>query len=95
MNKQELILAVAKQSGDSAAAAGRSITAVFEVITSELKAGREVSVVGFGRFHTAKRAARQGRNPRTGASIKIPARRVPRFSAGKPLKDAVDRRKPK
>ncbi|HEX7323798.1 MAG TPA: HU family DNA-binding protein [Rhodanobacteraceae bacterium] len=93
MNKQELMLAVAEKSGDSVAAAGRSIAAVFDVITSELKAGREVSVVGFGRFHTAKRAARKGHNPRTGASLKIPARRVPKFTAGQTLKRAVDRRK--
>ncbi|HEX7325887.1 MAG TPA: HU family DNA-binding protein [Rhodanobacteraceae bacterium] len=95
MNKQDLVVAVAKQSGDSVAATRRSIAAVFEVITAELKAGREVTIVGFGRFHTAKRAARKGHNPRTGAGLKIPARRVPKFTAGQTLKRAVDRRKTK
>ncbi|MGH8117682.1 MAG: HU family DNA-binding protein [Rhodanobacteraceae bacterium] len=95
MNKQELIVAVAKKSGGTAAATGHSVAAVFEVIAAELKAGHEVSVMGFGKFHAVKRAARKGHNPRTGEAIKVPARRVPKFSAGQTLKDTVDRRKAK
>ena len=67
-----------------------AVDAVFSVITGELKKGGDVRLVGFGNFTVSKRAASTGRNPQTGAEVKIPARTVPKFSAGKGLKDAVN-----
>jgi DNA-binding protein HU-beta len=89
MNKAELIEAVAAQSGLSKADADRAINAMTQTITKSLKKGNPVALVGFGTFKVSKRAARLGRNPQTGATLKIPARKVPRFTAGKTLKDAV------
>ncbi len=89
MNKAELIEAVAAQTGLSKADADRAINAMTQSITKSLKKGNPVALVGFGTFKVSKRAARLGRNPQTGATLKIPARKVPRFTAGKTLKDAV------
>jgi DNA-binding protein HU-beta len=89
MNKSELIEAVAKSTGLSKADSDRAISAVVENVTKALKKGGTVALVGFGTFKVSKRNARMGRNPQTGAAIKIAARKVPRFVAGKTLKDAV------
>ena len=72
------------------AQAGAAVDAVLEAITASLKSGDEVRLVGFGTFSVGKRAARSGRNPRTGATIKIKAAKVPKFRPGKALKDAVN-----
>ena len=89
MNKQELIEAIAKQADLSKAEAGRAVDATVQVIKTSLKKGSRVSLVGFGTFHVSKRAARMGRNPRTGAEIKIRAAKTPKFKPGKALKDSV------
>jgi DNA-binding protein HU-beta len=89
-NKSDLIEAIAKSADISKAAAGRALDATIESITKTLKKGELVSLVGFGTFYVGKRAARNGRNPRTGATIKIKAAKVPKFRAGKGLKDAVN-----
>ena len=89
MNKSELIDAVADKAGLSKTDAGRAIESAFEIITRALKKNDKVALVGFGTFTVRKRAARQGRNPKTGAVIKIPAGKTPGFKAGKALKDAV------
>ena len=90
MNKAELIDAVAGSASLSKADAGRAVDAVVDSITKALKQGQQVSVVGFGTFSVKHRAARQGRNPRTGETIEISASNVPGFKAGKALKDAVN-----
>ena len=90
MNKAELVDAVAGASNLSKADAGRAVDAVVDSITSALKRGEQVSVVGFGTFSVKHRAARSGRNPRTGETIQIKASNVPGFKAGKGLKDAVN-----
>ena len=90
MNKQDLIDAIAAASGLSKAAAGRALNATTDAVTKSLKKGDSVTLVGFGTFKTSKRAARNGRNPRTGATIKIAARKAPVFTAGKALKDALN-----
>jgi DNA-binding protein HU-beta len=90
MNKAELIEAVAAEANLSKADAGRAVDAVVDSITSALGKGQQVSVVGFGTFSVKHRAARSGRNPRTGETIAIPASNVPGFKAGKALKDAVN-----
>ena len=89
MNKDDLIRAVAEQAQMTKANAAQAVNAVFESITGSLKKGDPVTLVGFGSFKVSKRAARQGRNPRTGEPISIAAATVPSFSAGKGLKDAV------
>ena len=89
MNKSELIDAIAKRADLSKAAAGRALDAAIETINSSLKKGGKVTLVGFGTFSVSKRAARTGRNPRSGAEIKIKAAKVPKFKPGKALKDAV------
>jgi DNA-binding protein HU-beta len=89
MNKSELIDHVATQADISKAAAGRAVEAVIGGITQALKKGQSVSLVGFGTFSVTKRAARSGRNPRTGAAIKIKASKAPKFRPGKALKDAI------
>ncbi len=89
-NKSDLIEAFAKSADISKAAAGRALDATIESIKKSLKKGELVSLVGFGTFYVGKRAARNGRNPRTGATIKIKAAKVPKFRAGKGLKDAVN-----
>ncbi len=90
MNKIELIEHVAKQADISKAAAGRALEAVVGGIRTSLKKGNSVTLVGFGTFSIGKRAARSGRNPRTGAAIKIKAAKVPKFRPGKALKDALN-----
>jgi DNA-binding protein HU-beta len=90
MNKSELIEAVAKYADISKAAAEKAIDGTLSSIRGTLKKGSSVTLVGFGTFKVGKRAARIGRNPRTGEAIKIKAARVPKFSAGKALKDAVN-----
>jgi DNA-binding protein HU-beta len=89
MTKQELIEKVAKQTGLSKAAANKTIDSIVDSIKTTLKKGQKVTLVGFGTFSVSKRKARTGRNPQTGAAIKIKAHKVPKFSAGKTLKDAV------
>ena len=90
MNKNDVVAAVADKTGMSKAAATEAVEATFDVITSALKMGDEVKIIGFGSFTVAKRAASMGRNPRTGASIQIAASKTPKFKAGKGLKDAVN-----
>tara|TARA_B100000315_G_C14260236_1_gene443794 strand:- start:133 stop:405 length:273 start_codon:yes stop_codon:yes gene_type:complete len=90
MNKDDLIAKVANNVGVSKSDAAKSVDAVFSNITSSLKGGNEVRLVGFGTFIVANRAATTGRNPRTGESIQIPAKKVPKFRAGKALKDTVN-----
>lgn len=90
MNKAELVDAVAGAANLSKADAGRAVDAVVSSIASSLKRGEQVSVVGFGTFSVKHRAARAGRNPRTGETIQIKASNVPGFKAGKALKDAVN-----
>ena len=89
MTKAELIAKIAEKSGLSKADAGKALNATVESITAALKKGDKVALVGFGTFETRKRAARKGKNPQTGAEIKIPATTTPAFKAGKGLKDAV------
>ena len=89
MTKQELIAKIAKDTGSSKAGAAAALDSLIEGITKSLKKGQPITFVGFGTFKTAQRKARTARNPQTGASIKIPKRRVVRFTAGKGLKDAV------
>jgi DNA-binding protein HU-beta len=90
VNKSELINAVAESADISKAAAGRALDAAMHAVQAALKKGDMVTLVGFGSFYLGKRAARAGRNPRTGAEIKIKAAKVPKFRAGKALKDAVN-----
>ena len=90
MNKSELIDAIAKHADISKAAAGRALDATVNSIKGSLKKGEIVTLVGFGSFFVGKRSARQGRNPQTGAPIRIKAAKVPKFRAGKALKDSVD-----
>jgi len=90
VNKAELIDAVADGADISKADATRAVDAVVEQITTALTKGDQVTLVGFGTFSVKDRAARTGRNPRTGEAIDIPASKVPGFKAGKALKDAVN-----
>ncbi len=85
-----MIDAIAKSAGLSKASAGDALDATLAAIRVTLKKGQSVTLVGFGTFKVGKRAARTGRNPRTGEAIKIRAAKVPKFSAGKALKDAVN-----
>ena len=90
MNQSELVDAIAEEADISKASAGRALDAAIDAITGSLKKGDAVSLVGFGTFSVKHRAARQGRNPQTGATIQISAANVPSFKAGKALKDAVN-----
>jgi len=90
MNKNELVAAVAEDSGLSKADAAKAVDGVFDAITSSLKDGNEVRLVGFGTFSVSRRQATTGRNPRTGESIQIPASNQPKFKAGKGLKTSVN-----
>lgn len=92
MTKTELINEVAEKSGLTKKDSGKAIDAVFDVMTKALAKGEKVTLVGFGSFEVRKREARKGRNPQTGAEIKIAARKVPVFRAGKALKDAVGKK---
>ena len=90
MNKAELIDAVAEDAGLSKTLAAAAVDAVVDNITSSLKKGDQVTLVGFGTFAVRDRAARSGRNPQTGETIQIKAAKVPAFKPGKALKDAVN-----
>jgi DNA-binding protein HU-beta len=89
VNKNDLVTAVASSTGLSKSDSAKAVDGVFEAITGELKTGGEVRLVGFGTFTVAQRAAAEGRNPRTGAKITIPASKQPKFKAGKGLRDSV------
>ena len=93
MNKTELIEAVAKETGLTKKDSEKAVNAFTAAVTKELKKKGKVQLVGFGTFETAKRKARTGKNPQTGATLKIPAATVPKFKAGKALKDAVNAKK--
>ena len=90
MNKSELVDFIAGEAEISKAAAGRALDAVTTAVKKTLKKGGTVTLVGLGTFYVGKRAARVGRNPQTGAEIKIKAAKVPKFRPGKALKDAVN-----
>jgi DNA-binding protein HU-beta len=89
MTKADLVAAMAKASGGSKVAAERALNAVIEDVFDTLKRGRRVTIGGFGTFMVSRRAARNGRNPRTGKALTIPACRVPRFKPSRTLKDAL------
>ncbi len=89
MTKAELVEKMAKDSGTSKTVAEKALTSFVDAVTKTLKKGNKVALVGFGTFSISKRKARKGRNPQTGAIIKIAARKAPKFTAGKALKDAV------
>ena len=90
MNKNDLVAAVADSTGLSKADSASAVDAVFDTVTSALKRGDDVRLVGFGTFSVTRRAASQGRNPRTGERIQIPASNQPKFKAGKGLKDSLN-----
>jgi DNA-binding protein HU-beta len=90
VNKQELVDSVAKEAGLTKADTARAVDSVINQIKKALKQNDKVQLVGFGTFEVAKRAASKGRNPRTGEPINIPASKMPKFKAGKGLKDAVN-----
>ncbi len=90
MNKTDLIESIATSAEISKAAAARALDATVEAVKAALKAGDSVSLVGFGTFAVGERAARTGRNPRTGKTLNIKAAKVPKFRPGKALKDAVN-----
>jgi len=90
MNKNDLIAAVAEATGLTKADAGRAVEALLDSITSSLKKGKEVRLVGFGTFTISKRAASEGRNTRTGQKIQLPESTHPKFRAGKQLRQAVN-----
>lgn len=91
MNKEELIDAIAKEANLSKAAAGQALNSALNAITGALCKGDKVTLVGFGTFETRDRAAREGRNPQTGETIQIAAKRVPVWTPGKALKDACSK----
>lgn len=90
MNKSDLVEAVARKANLTKADSTRAVDALVDSVTDALKRGEKVSLVGFGVFSVRNRAARQGRNPKTGAPLKIAAGKTPGFKAGKALKDAVN-----
>jgi DNA-binding protein HU-beta len=90
VNKNDLVGAVSAGTGLSKSDSAKAVDAVFDSITDVLKGGSDVRLVGFGTFSVASRAASEGRNPRTGERIQIPASKQPKFKAGKALKDAVN-----
>ncbi len=92
MNKNDLVGVISTKTGMSRTDATRAVDGVFDAITTAMKKGDEVRLVGFGTFTVARRAASEGRNPRTGEKIKIPASKQPKFKAGKGLKDSVNTR---
>ena len=91
MNKTELVAAMAEQADMTKKDAEKALTAFTEVVSKELKNGGKVQLVGFGTFEVAERAAREGRNPQTGETMKIAAAKAPKFKPGKALKDEVNR----
>ena len=90
MNKSELVSAIAEESGLTKADAAKALDAAVTVITKAMAEGDQVAIIGFGTFKVGERAARTGRNPQTGATMEIPAAKVPKFTAGKALKEAVN-----
>ena len=90
MTKADLVNSIAEKAGLSKADAEKALKAFTDAITDAMKAGEKVSLVGFGTFSVGDRAARVGQNPQTGAKINIPAAKVPKFKAGKALKDAIN-----
>ena len=90
MNKAELVAAMADQAGLSKKDAENALKAFTDVVSAELKKGGKIQLVGFGTFEVSERAAREGRNPLTGAPMKIAASKAPKFKAGKALKDAIN-----
>jgi len=90
MNRKELVDAVAEKAGLSKKDAEGFLNGFIDTVKEELKSGGSVNLVGFGSFKVSDRKAREGRNPRTGGTVKIPARKVPSFKAGKDLKSAVN-----
>ncbi len=90
MNKTELVAAMAEQAGVSKKDAEKTLKAFTDVVAEELKKGEKVQLVGFGTFEVSKRAAREGRNPQTGKTMKIAASMAPKFKAGKALKDMLN-----
>ena len=92
MNKAELVEAIAKKTGGTKAAVESTLDALMDTVTGVLTKGDSVALIGFGTFTVSKRAARKGRNPSTGAEIKIPAAKVAKFSAGAKLKKAVNKK---
>ena len=91
MNKAELVAAIAAEAQISKKDSEKALKAFIDVVTEELKKGEKVQLVGFGTFEVSERAAREGRNPQTGKSIKIAASKAPKFKAGKGLKDIVNK----
>jgi DNA-binding protein HU-beta len=89
VNKEELIQEVAKKTKSSQKSVGDIITCLIETIEKSVAKGKKVTLVGFGTFESRKRSARTGRNPQTGAALKIPAKTVPAFSAGKKFRELV------
>ena len=90
MNKTELIAAVAEKAEISKKDSEKALKAFIDVVTDELKNGEKIQLVGFGTFEVSERAAREGRNPLTGKTMKIEACKAPKFKAGKALKDAIN-----
>ena len=90
MNKSELVAAIAEKAELSKKDAEKAVKAFTDTVAEQLKAGEKIQLVGFGTFEVAERAARTGKNPQTGAAIKIPASKAPKFKAGKALKDTVN-----
>ena len=90
MNKNDLVASVANDSGLSKADSAKAVDSVFDAISKALSGGSDVRLVGFGTFSVAQRRASEGRNPRTGEKIQIPASKQPKFKAGKALKDSVN-----
>ena len=90
MNKTELVAAIAEKADLSKKDSEKALKAFVDVVTAQLKADQKVQLVGFGTFEISERAAREGRNPLTGATMSIPASKAPKFKAGKALKDAVN-----
>ena len=95
MNKTELVAAIAEQTELTKKDAEKALKAFTDVVTAELKKGEKIQLVGFGTFEVVERAARTGKNPQTGKSIKIPASKAPKFKAGKGLKETVNAGKKK
>lgn len=92
MNKADLVAAISKKSGLTKKDADKAVSAFVAAVTETLSKGGKVQLVGFGTFETAKRAAREGRNPQTGKPMKIPASTAPKFKPGKALKDSVNKK---
>lgn len=93
MNKTELVAAIADKTELSKKDSEKALKAFIEVVTEQLTKGEKVQLIGFGTFEVSKRAAREGRNPQTGKTIKIAAAKTPKFKAGAALKDVVNKKK--